>query len=145
MQQRLAHDTALVEMLPMLHAKIRLIPAPRAEELLAGSSDAIAGGSLQERVQAMTSAAHARLRSIETLPGMQVGAYRLIAVRIELSGQLQVIVDLLRTIEEGTPEMLVDDTRINAAALSPKSDQSSLDCEFTVYSFRKQDVELSRN
>jgi len=144
MQQRLAHEVALVEMLPTLRARIQLVPAPRAVELLSGSSDAIAGASLQERAQAIASAAHARLRSIETLPGMQVGVYRLIAVRLELSGQLHVIVDVLRSIEEGTPEMMIDDTRIKVAALSPINDRNSLDCEFTVYSFRKQDVELSR-
>jgi general secretion pathway protein M len=125
-------------MLPELQTAARQDLAPSADQMLEGNSDAIAGAALQERVQELASAAHAKLISIETLPGEEQGTYRLIAVRLELRSQLAVLVDLLTAIEEGPPTMLVKDIQIKVGSVSPANPYYSLENTFTVYAFRNK-------
>ena len=136
MQVRSAREAALIEALPMLRAEAQTAARTPTRAVLAGSTDAIAGATLQEQVQAMATAASAQLTSIETLPAEQVGAYRRIGVRVELSAQLAVVIALLRAIEEAQPSMLVDDVRLTATPVGPQNTQLPLDGAFTVYAFR---------
>ena len=134
---RAAREQALTEALPALRAQAqRAAAAAPTRQVLAGSTDAIAGAALQEQVQTMASGVNAQLTSIETLPGEQNGAYRRIGVRVELSAQLAVVVELLRAVEEAQPGMLVDDVRFTATPVGPMNAQLPMDCAFTVYAFR---------
>jgi general secretion pathway protein M len=133
---RSAREAALVETLPALRAEAQNTGSAPTRQVLTGTTDAIAGATLQEQVQTMAAAANAQLTSIETLPGEQIGAYRRIGVRLELSAQLGVVIDLLKSIEEATPSMLVDDVRLTATPVGPMNAQLPLDCAFTVYAFR---------
>ena len=114
LRARAAREAALIETLPALRAEADSVAKTPTRAVLAGGSDAIAGATLQEQVQAMASSAAAQLTSIETLPAEQSGAYRRIGVRMELSAQLPVVVALLKAIEEAEPSMLVDDIRLTA-------------------------------
>jgi general secretion pathway protein M len=136
LRARAAREAALIEALPALRAEAQTAARTPARAVLAGNTDAIAGATLQEQVQGMASAASAQLTSIETLPAEQVGAYRRIGVRVELSAQLAVAVALLRAIEEAQPSMLVDDIRLTATPVGPQNTQLPLDAAFTVYAFR---------
>ena len=136
MQARAAREAALIEALPALKAEAQQAARTPARAVLAGDTDAIAGASLQEQVQAMATSASAQLTSIETLPAEQVGAYRRIGVRVELSAQLTVAIALLRAIEEAQPSMLVDDIHLTATPVGPQNAQLPLDAAFTVYAFR---------
>jgi general secretion pathway protein M len=133
---RSAREAALVETLPALRAEAQNTTTAPTRQVLTGTTDAIAGATLQEQVQTMAAAANAQLTSIETLPGEQIGAYRRIGVRLELSAQLAVVIDLLKSIEEATPSMLVDDVRLTATPVGPMNAQLPLDCALTVYAFR---------
>jgi general secretion pathway protein M len=133
---RSAREAALVETLPALRAEAQNTGSAPTRQVLTGTTDAIAGATLQEQVQTMAAAANAQLTSIETLPGEQIGAYRRIGVRLELSAQLGVVIDLLKSIEEAKPSMLVDDVRLTATPVGPMNAQLPLDCAFTVYAFR---------
>jgi general secretion pathway protein M len=133
---RAAREAALIETLPALRAEARTSAGTPTRQVLAGSTDAIAGATLQEQVQTMATAANAQLTSIETLPGEQNGAYRRIGVRLELSAQLAVVIALLKSVEEAQPGMLVDDVRLTATPVGPMNAQLPLDCAFTVYAFR---------
>jgi general secretion pathway protein M len=103
---------------------------------VAGSTDAIAGAALQEQVQQLATAATAQLTSIETLPADQVGAYRRIGVRVELNAQLTVVVQLLKSVEQAQPSMLVDDLHLTGTAMGMNAVALPLDASFTVYGFR---------
>jgi general secretion pathway protein M len=133
---RAARESALIETLPALRLETKSTAGAPTRQVLAGSTDAIAGATLQEQVQTMASAASAQLTSIETLPGEQNGTYRRIGVRLELSAQLAVVIALLKSVEQAQPGMLVDDIRLTATPVGPMNAQLPLDCAFTVYAFR---------
>jgi len=120
-----------------LLARDQLINTLPADRLVSGSTDAVAAATLQERVQAMASAVHANVRSIETLSSHQVGAYRRLAVRFDLTGEFQILIELFAAIQEGSLEMLVDNTQINSDTTDPADTHKPLECTFTVYAFRK--------
>jgi general secretion pathway protein M len=136
LRERAARESALIETLPALRAEANKTAGAPTRQVLTGSTDAIAGATLQEQVQTMASAANAQLTSIETLPGEQNGTYRRIGVRLELSAQLAVVIALLKSVEEAQPSMLVDDIRLTATPVGPLNAQLPLDCAFTVYAFR---------
>ena len=136
LQTLVARQAALIETLPVLKREAEASAKAPARAVLSGNSDAIAGAELQEQVQGMAGSASAQLTSIETLPAEQVGAYRRIGVRVELSAQLAVLVALLRGIEEAQPSMLVDDIHLTATPVGPQNAQLPMDCAFTVYAFR---------
>jgi general secretion pathway protein M len=133
---RAARETALIQALPELRREAEAAAKAPTHSVLPGTTDAIAGASLQEQVQTMASAANAQLTSAETLPAEQVGAYRRIGVRVELNAQLPVIVELLKSVEEAEPTMLVDDIRLTATPVGPTNMPLPLDAAFTVYAFR---------
>jgi general secretion pathway protein M len=136
LQARASREAALIATLPELKEAAQTAAKTPQRAVLAGNSDAIAGATLQEQVQSMATASNAQLTSIETLPAEQVGAYRRIGVRVELSAQLAVVVALLRAIEEAQPSMLIDDIRLTATPVGPQNTQLPLDGAFTVYAFR---------
>ncbi|MBV8401604.1 MAG: type II secretion system protein M [Acetobacteraceae bacterium] len=139
-QQRiLAHRMAqLAGMLPELQhqaeAQAGTGPAPNA--LLEGATDAIAGATLQERVQDMATTAGARVSSAEMLQPAQTGAYRRIGLRIACNAPWAVLVRLLQSIEQATPRMLIDDMRIHGPRVALQTPEPVLNAEFTVLAFR---------
>ncbi len=132
---RAAHEEAQISALPLLRREAETAAKTPAHAVLAGKTDAIAGAALQEQVQSMASSANAQLSSAETLPAEQVGAYRRIGVRVELNAQLPVIVQLLKSVEEAEPTMLVDDLRLTATPVAANL-PLPMDAAFTVYAFR---------
>lgn len=133
---REAREAALIETLPALKATAAAAAHTPARATITGSTDAIAGAALQEQVQQLATAATAQLTSIETLPADQVGSYRRIGVRVELNAQLQVVVSLLKSVEEAQPSMLVDDLHLTGTPMGLNNMALPLDASFTVYGFR---------
>jgi hypothetical protein len=136
LRARVSRGAALIEALPALTREADTAARAPTQAVLQGNSDAIAGATLQEQVQGMAAGTNAQLTSIETLPGEQVGAYRRIGVRVELSAQLAVLTHLLAAVEQAQPSMLVDDIRLTATPVGPQNVQLPLDVAFTVYAFR---------
>jgi general secretion pathway protein M len=136
LRARAAHEEALIAALPLLRREAETAAKTPAHSVLAGKTDAIAGAALQEQVQSMAGAVNAQLTSAETLPAEQVGAYRRIGVRVELNAQLPVVVQLLKSIEEAEPTMLVDDLRLTSPPAPIVGGPPPLDAAFTVYAFR---------
>jgi general secretion pathway protein M len=136
LRAKAARNAALIEALPRLIKEAELASRTPTRAVFQGDTDAIAGAALQEQVQTMASSANAQLTSIETLPGEQVGLYRRIGVRVELSALLPVVIHLLAAIEEAQPSMLLDDIHLTATPVGPQNAQLPLDAAFTVYAFR---------
>jgi general secretion pathway protein M len=127
--------TALVATLPELQREASQHHAPAAA-LLEDSSDAIAGATLQTAVQRMATAAGATLRSLETLPAEQSGHYRRISLRISTDAPWPVLIALMRAIEEGTPQMLIDDLQLRAPPVELRAATTPISAAFTVVAFR---------
>ena len=124
--------------LPQLQAEANAAahsgPAPVA--LLAGSSDAVAGAALQQKLQEMAAGSGLTLSSAETLPPQQSGAYRLIAVRVAVNAPWPGLVKLLQSIDEANPQMLVDDLQLHGQAGYIRQPDAPLDASFTAMAFR---------
>jgi general secretion pathway protein M len=136
LRERAAREEGLIQTLPTLRREAADAAKTPTHSVLSGRTDAIAGAALQEQVQTLASAANASLTSAETLPAEQVGIYRRIGVRVELSAQLPVIVHLLQSLEEAEPSMMVDDIRLTGTPVGGLNNQLPLDGAFTVYAFR---------
>jgi len=109
---------------------------PVAATLLDGSTDAVAGATLQQLVQDMAARAGATLSSTETLPAEAVAAYRRIGVRVALSAPWGVLVQLLRAVQQASPQMLVDDLQIRGGRQFGAAAEPPLEASFTVQGFR---------
>jgi general secretion pathway protein M len=127
--------TALVATLPELQREASQHQAPAAA-LLEGSSDAIAGATLQTAVQRMATAAGATLRSLETLPAEQSGHYRRISLRISTDAPWPVLIGLMRAIEQGTPQMLIDNLQLRAPPVELRAAATPISAALTVVAFR---------
>ncbi len=109
---------------------------PVAATLLDGSTDAVAGATLQQLIQDMAARAGATLSSTEALPTESVAAYRRIGVRVALSAPWGVLVQLLRAVEQASPQMLVDDLQIHGTRQFGVTGEPPLDASFIVLGFR---------
>lgn len=109
---------------------------PVAATLLDGSTDAVAGATLQQLIQDMAGRAGATLSSTETLPAETVAAYHRVGVRVALSVSWKVLVQLLLAVEEASPQMLVDDLQIHGVRRIGVAGEPPLEASFTVLGFR---------
>jgi general secretion pathway protein M len=107
-----------------------------AGAMLSGGSDSVAGAVLQERVQAMATAAGDTLTSVETLPADQAGSWRRIGLHISLTAPWPNMIRLLQALDEATPRMLVDDLHVHSTLLVSRPVTLPLQTSFTVYAFR---------
>jgi general secretion pathway protein M len=108
----------LVQSVPELEQRARASTetALPANALLEGSSDAIAGATLQDLVQRSAEKVKATLTSAETLAAEQAGSYRRIGVRVALGAiEWPTLLRLLQLLEQSRPVMLIDDLQLHAA------------------------------
>lgn len=127
--------TALAATLPELQREASRHRAP-VPALLEGSSDAIAGATLQTAVQRMAVSAGATLRSLETLPAEQTGHYRRISLRISTEAPWPVLIALMRAIEQGAPQMLIDNLQLRAPPAELRTATTPISAAFTIVAFR---------
>ncbi len=101
-----------------------------------GRSDAVAGAALQQRLQDMAATAGTSLSSIEALPPLQMGAYRQVGVRVAINAPWAALVAFLRAIEDGSPQMLVDELQIHGAYGLIREANAPLTASLAVMGFR---------
>ena len=139
-QQRLliSRMTAVADTLPALQGQeARPDTGPAADALLAGSSDAVAGARLQERIQGMASQLGVVPTSMEALPAQQDGSYRRIRLRVALSASWPVLTQLLAAISQARPRLLIDGADFEASPMLVHPAGLPLDATFTVLGFRE--------
>jgi general secretion pathway protein M len=138
-QQALAERMeGLAASLPSLRGQVDAGAGDHAEAgaILPGASDSLASATLQERVQAMATAAGATLASVETLPADSAGAWRRIGLRVTLTASWTVLVRLLEALDQARPRMLVDDLHVHSTLLVAHPAVLPLQTSLTVYAFR---------
>jgi general secretion pathway protein M len=123
------------------HANGDTSVAGSAAALLDGATDAVAGATLQEAVQIMAGQTGTSITSAETLPGMAAGGWRRIGVRVSIRASWPALIQLLQSIEQGVPRMLVDDVQLHAPPVPPdpavaRAAGVPIDASFSVYAFR---------
>lgn len=110
---------------------------PPAGAMLDAPTDAVAGATLQQRVQDIASRAGATLSSTEALPAETAGAYRRVRLRVALTAHWPVLVAMLQALaQQGAPQMLVDDLQLRGAPVLLERNDPPLDASFTVLALR---------
>jgi general secretion pathway protein M len=112
-----------------------------SEGFLQGTNDALVAAQIQNRVKALTEAAHGELKSTQVLPVQDEGKYRRITIRVQLTLDLPAAQRLLYGVETASPLLFLDnlDMRSHIADRrrdrGPTSDDATLDLRFDVYGY----------
>lgn len=122
--------------LPRLRAQAATTQTAVPVTVLDGTTDAVAGAALQQRLQQIASGLGATLTSTELLSGDPAGAYRRIGIRIAVSSNWPVIVRLLDAIASDTPRLLVNDLQIQSMRASLTDADPTLNVTMVVFGFR---------
>jgi hypothetical protein len=136
---RAAKMANLAEQVPALkkRADAAAHAGPAPTMVLEGSSDAVAAATLQNRVQDMAGAAGTALVSVDYLPVETIGGtYHRIGLKISLNAQWPALVALLKSVEQASPPMLIDDVQIHGSPLPALNRTRGLEASFTVYALR---------
>ncbi len=104
--------------------------------LLTGETDAVAGAALDGAIGTLATAAGAHVTSSEVLPGEAAGAYRRIALRVEVGATWPVLVHLLQQIDHASPRVFVDEIQVHAQPTSDKDRVLPIDTTLTLVGFR---------
>ena len=99
---------------------------------LPGATEAIAGATLQQRLQEMADHAAVRMTSAEVLGAEPSGKYRRIRVHLAVSAPWARLVRLLSDIDGAAPRMLVSELQLNQSRSVTPSPVKPLDAAFTV-------------
>lgn len=131
------HMEAIVADLPHLQQQADAAAAAAPTRvLLAGTTDPVAGAELQGVVQDVAGRHHVSVSSAEMLSTSQVGGYRRIGVRLSVyAPQWSAFMNFLKSIEEATPRMFVDDLEIHGLPAHIKG-ITPVDASLTVFGFR---------
>jgi general secretion pathway protein M len=139
-RQTLLHRMqAMATTLPGLRAASAAKPGQGANLttiMLPGATDAVAAADLQERVQKMAATAGASLTAVETLPATPSGKWHRISLRISLTAPWPVLMDLLRSIQQSSTRILVDDVHFHSATLIARPTVSPVQASMVLYGFR---------
>lgn len=135
--RRMAQLAATLPELQRRAAQTSATPGTQsAVPVLEGATDAVAGATLQQRVQAMAAQAGAPLSSAEILPAEPVGAYRRVALRIAVRAPWPVLVQFLQAIAEAQPGMTVEDLQLHGTRGFIRDAAAALDATWTILAFR---------
>ena len=129
---------ALAAAVPELQEQARAAAASETgrSALLEGDSDPVASAALQERLQAILMQAGIQLKSVETLPGEEAGAYRRIRLRVSFNASWPVLLGVLKDLHLATPSLLVDELQLRAALHRINTPAGTFDVSCAVLAFR---------
>lgn len=131
-QTLLAHMAAVAATVPALQRQMAAGTGDTRPALLTGTTEAIAGAELQQRLQDLSERAAVRMSSVEVLSTEQSGAFRRIRVHVVVSGPWARLVSLFSAIDGATPHMLVSEMQIGQSRAVTVSPVKLLDASFTV-------------
>ncbi len=127
-----AHMAAVAATAPALQRQMEAGTGDTRPALLTGTTEAIAGAELQQRLQELSERAAVRMTSAEVLAAEQSGAFRRIRVHVAVSGPWGRLVSLFSAIDGATPHMLVSEMQIGQSRSVTTSPVKPLDASFTV-------------
>jgi general secretion pathway protein M len=105
--------------------------------MLPGDSDAIAAANLQQRLQKIAADAGASLTAVETLPPEPVSVHwHKVALRISLNASWPVLMELVRSVEESSTLILIDDARFRSPVTAAHPIVMPIQASMVVYGIR---------
>lgn len=105
--------------------------------MLPGASDAVAAADLQQRVQAMASAAGVNLSAVETLPATTTGKWHRVSLRISMNAPWPVLMQLMQSIETSPTRILIDDVHFHSSTLVTHPTVLPVQASMVLYGFRE--------
>ena len=142
-QQRAVTMARLAAQLPALkqRAEIATQSGPAPTLVLEGSTDAVAAAARQGRVRDMATSAGTTLVSVENLlPETVGGSYHRIGLKISMNAHWPALIALLKSVEQETPPLLIDDVQIHGSPLPTLNNTRGLDASFALYALRAGSV-----
>ena len=136
-----ARYRAFAERLPELRAeRERLVRETRASQgFLAAPNETLAAADLQARLKTLVDSVHGELKSTQVLPVQQIGGFRRVGVRGEMSMTLPAIQRVLYAAEAGSPTLVLDGLSIRTKAadrqVERNPDRVLLDFSVDLYGF----------
>lgn len=91
---------------------------------LPSGSDSLIAARLQERVKQVVTRHGATLKTTQTLPVVAKEALRQVAIRVEMTANIEALKRILFTLESGRPYLLADNLDIRTGR-SPRPDDSA--------------------
>jgi general secretion pathway protein M len=111
---------------------------PAAAGFLPAASDTLAAADLQNQIKTFVETAGGALKSLQSLPVHEEGSVRRVAVRVQMSGGIEAMQQVLYAIETTVPLLFVDSLDIQGRAERQKGgseDLITLDSRFDVSGF----------
>jgi general secretion pathway protein M len=129
--------------LPARRAQLAALRQRQAssEGFLQGTNDALVAAQIQNRVKALTEAAHGELKSTQVLPVQDEGKYRRIIIRVQLTLDLPAAQRLLYGVETASPLLFLENLDMRAHVADRRRDRGAggddgmLDLRFDVYGY----------
>jgi general secretion pathway protein M len=81
---------------------------PNSQWFLMGETDALAAAAMQDRINSLTQAAGAEIRSIQTVPAVNEDGLRRIGATVELAAKTAALLRVAYGIESGTPYLFIN-------------------------------------
>jgi general secretion pathway protein M len=137
-EQLLARMKILRREIPALRQAVGAagLQSDRAQVLLTGNTDVIAGANLQSILHNLAGDAGTNLNSAALLPVRQVGSLRRIGMQVSVTTTWPVLIALLQAIGTARPYMIVDQVSLADTIESEPSKETPLQANFTVTGFR---------
>jgi general secretion pathway protein M len=107
--------------------------------LLPGQSDALAAADLQTLLKDILTQAGGVIGSVESLPAIQRGEFRKVAVRLVLTGDQTMLAEAFQAIGAARPRLFVDNLTIRSSAATANRIADKwppLNITFDVYGYR---------
>jgi general secretion pathway protein M len=118
-----------------LSAKALLTTNEQASDpFLSGKEERIASADLQANLKTITAAAGARFLGVHGLQIDRSQPLRTVAVSLELEGSVQIIRDVVQTIETQTPFLFITSAELHGA---PDADEAIIQVELRVQGFMR--------
>lgn len=136
-----ARYRTLIDQLPALRAErdglSRQVTADSG--FLKNANDTLAAAELQARLKGLVDSVHGELKSTQILPMQQVGGFRRVGVRGEMSMTLPAIQKVLYETEAGSPILVLDSLSIRSKAADRQEERNPdvvlLEMSVDIYGF----------
>lgn len=136
-----ARYRALIDQLPALRAERDGLSRQMTADngFLKNANDTLAAAELQARLKGLVDQVHGELKSTQILPMQQMGGFRRVGVRGEMSMTLPAIQKVLYETEAGSPILVLDNLSIRSKAADRQEERNPdvvlLEMSVDIYGF----------
>jgi general secretion pathway protein M len=104
----------------------------RADDYLAGDSEAIVAAELQNRLKTLIANSGGKLASTQVLPSTEEAGFRQVTVRVRLNAGIEGLRRILYQLETDRPLLFIDNLDISSRQDRPRAGETETDPDLTV-------------